>query len=163
MGLTADICDLSPPHLQVLSLSLTHYGGTREFEGIIRTARVFEDNTVVRALLEQPGQGCVLVVDGGGSQRCALMGDRLAEVAFLNSWTGVIVYGAVRDSAELAAANLGILALGTSPLRSRKRGDGECDACCTFGSITFRPGEYLYADTDGVVVTRQEIPGRSHG
>ena len=119
--------------------------------------RCFEDNTLVKAAVESPGDGRVLVVDGGGSRRRALFGDRLGAAAVKNGWAGVIVYGCIRDSAELGRMDLGIRALGTMPLRSEKRGEGERDVPVRFAGVTFRPGEYAYVDEDGVVVSHGPI------
>jgi regulator of ribonuclease activity A len=133
------------------------YGGKHAFSGPIGTVRCFEDNTLVKAAVESPGNGRVLVVDGGGSRRRALFGDRLGAAAVKNGWAGVIVYGCIRDSAELGRMDLGIRALGTMPLRSEKRGEGERDVPVRFAGVTFRPGEYAYVDEDGVVVSHGPI------
>jgi len=125
--------------------------------GPIATLKLFEDNTLVRKALEQPGSGRVLVVDGGGSTRCALVGDRLATLAKDNGWAGIIVYGCIRDSAVIAGIEVGVKAIGTTPRKSVKRGEGQQDIAVTFGGVTFEPGAHLYADADGVVVAREAI------
>jgi regulator of ribonuclease activity A len=117
------------------------------------TLKVFEDNSLVRESLEQPGEGRVLVIDGGGSLRCALLGGNLAALAEKNGWAGIVVFGAVRDTRELRAAKVGIKGLAPHPRKSDKRGQGQRDLPVTFGGVTFRSGEHLYADEDGVVVS----------
>jgi regulator of ribonuclease activity A len=128
------------------------FGGRRAFHGPISTVRCFEDNSRVKEAVESPGGGRVLIVDGGGSRRRALLGDKLGDAAVRNGWAGVIVYGCIRDSAELGRMDLGIRALGTMPLRSEKRGEGERDVPVRFAGVTFRPGEFVYVDEDGVIV-----------
>ena len=130
------------------------YGGRSEFSGSIATVKLFEDNSLVRTLLSEPGRGRVLVIDGGGSLRCALCGDQLAALAVENDWRGLVVYGAIRDAAEIAQLPLGVKALNTYPLKSRKRGLGERDIPVRFGEVTFHAGEWLYADRDGIIVSR---------
>jgi regulator of ribonuclease activity A len=154
---TADLCDEHGDQLQVCEPLFQTYGGKHAFSGPIGTVRCFEDNTLVKAAVESPGNGRVLVVDGGGSRRRALFGDRLGAAAVKNGWAGVIVYGCIRDSAELGRMDLGIRALGTMPLRSEKRGEGERDVPVRFAGVTFRPGEYAYVDEDGVVVSHGPI------
>lgn len=149
---TTDICDQHSERLRIATPIFTDYGGRKVFEGTVVTVKVFEDNSLVRAALEEAGEGRVLVVDGGGSMRCALMGDQLAAMAQRNGWAGVIVYGCIRDSADIATIEVGVKALQTHPLRSVKKGVGERDVPVTFAGITIRPGDYLYADEDGVIV-----------
>ncbi len=151
---TADLSD-EHPEAQVSAPGLTDYGGATRFFGPIRTVRCFEDNSLVRSALETPGDGAVLVVDGGGSMRCALLGDQLAALAVANGWTGVIVNGCVRDSAELATTDLGIKALATHPRKSVNRSEGEADVAVSFLDVEFTPGHWVYADEDGVVVLAQ--------
>jgi len=148
---TADLTD-AHPELQVLDLPLRDFGGHLSFHGPITTLKVFEDNTLVRAAFEEPGAGRVLVVDGGGSLRCALVGDMLAELAQRNGWAGAVVYGAIRDATPIAAIGIGLKALATHPRKSLKRGEGQRDIPVHFGGLTLRPGDYLYADADGVVL-----------
>lgn len=149
---TTDICDQHSERLRIATPIFTDYGGRKVFEGTVVTVKVFEDNSLVRAALEEAGEGRVLVVDGGGSMRCALMGDQLAAMAQRNGWAGVIVYGCIRDSADIATIEVGVKALQTHPLRSVKKGVGERDVPVTFAGITIRSGDYLYADEDGVIV-----------
>jgi regulator of ribonuclease activity A len=149
---TADLCDAHGDRVQVCEPVFHAYGGRRAFHGPISTVRCFEDNSRVREAVMSPGDGRVLVVDGGGSRRRALLGDQLGEAAVRNGWVAVVLHGCIRDSAELARMDLGIRALGTIPLRSEKRGEGERDVPVRFAGVTFRPGDYVYADEDGVIL-----------
>lgn len=149
---TTDLSD-AHPELQVCEPLFGDYGGRLAFHGAIRTLKVFEDNALVRAELETPGAGRVLVVDGGGSLRCALVGGNLAQLGVKNGWAGVLVYGCVRDSEELAAADLGVKALTTHPRKSEKGlHSGHAGRPVEFAGVAFRDGAWLYADADGVVV-----------
>lgn len=139
--------------LRIVAPLFRDYGGLKEFNGEIVTLKIFEDNTLVRQTLSEPGQGRVLVVDGGGSLRCALLGDQLGALAVENEWEGIIIYGAVRDSAALSTLSLGIKALNTYPLKSQKRGLGDKNVPVHFGEVRFIPGEWLYADADGIIVS----------
>ena len=150
---TADLCDENGDRVQVCEPVFHAFGGRRAFQGPISTIRCFEDNSRVKEAVESPGQGKVLVVDGGGSRRRALLGDKLGEAAVRNGWAGVIIHGCIRDSAELGRMDLGVRALGTIPLRSDKRGEGERDVPVRFAGVTFRPGEFVYVDEDGVIVS----------
>jgi regulator of ribonuclease activity A len=134
------------------------FGGVRAFEGPIATVRCPEANVFLRALLGEPGEGRVAVVDGHGSTRVALLGDRLATLAINNGWTGVVIHGAVRDSAALGGLPLGIMALGTCPRPSVKAQIGETGVPVVFGGVTFTPGDLLIADHDGVVVLPASTP-----
>lgn len=136
-----------------------HFGGRVAFGGQAVTLLVRENNPLVRAALQAPGQGRVLVVDGGGSLRCALLGGMLAELAVGRGWEGVVVHGCVRDVAELRALDLGVLALAAHPRRSGKREEGEQDLPVTFADVTIHPGDQLWADEDGVVVLAATPPG----
>lgn len=149
---TADLCDQYAAAVEVAEPMLRHFGGRRRFCGRISTVRAFEDNSLVRAALERPGDGGVLVVDGGGSQRCALVGDRLGLLAVDNGWSGIVVYGAVRDSVALGQLELGLLALGTNPMKSIKRNEGQRDVAVRFAGVYFTPGHFVYADGDGLLV-----------
>lgn len=154
---TTDLCDIYAAELQVAAPLLRHYGGAPAFGGPISTVKVLEDNVLVRAALEEPGAGRVLVVDGGGSLRCALLGDMLAELGVRNGWAGVVVYGCVRDTAALARLPLGVCALASNPLRSAKLGQGQRDVEVAFAGVTFVPGHFLYADADGVIVAARAL------
>jgi regulator of ribonuclease activity A len=151
---TADLCDEHGDELQICEPVFRVFGGRHAFSGPISTVRCFEDNSRVKEAVESPGAGHVLVVDGGGSRRRALFGDKLGSAAVRNGWAGVIIHGCIRDSAELGRMDLGIRALGTMPLRSEKRGEGERDVPVRFAGVTFRPGEHVYVDEDGVIVAR---------
>lgn len=149
---TADLCDKHIDRLQVLDPMLSDFRGLGMFEGEIVTIKLFEDNTLVRTMLEKDGSGKVLVIDGGGSFRCALVGDQLAELAVENHWRGLIVYGCVRDTRQMMDMELGVKALAASPVKSIKRNEGQVNIPVRFGGVDFIPGNYLYADEDGVVV-----------
>lgn len=154
---TADLCDEYSTSLQIAEPVFKDYGATQRFSGEIVTLKVFENNVLVRELLEQAGHRCVLVVDGAASMGCALMGDQLAELASKNNWSGVVINGCIRDSAEIDKINIGVKALNTMPLKSGKQGTGERNIAVQFAGVTFRPGEYLYADVDGLVISPQKI------
>jgi regulator of ribonuclease activity A len=151
---TADLWDERGERLSSLAALWRDFGAQRRFAGPARTVRCREDNVVLAGLLETPGHGAVLVVDGDGSLNCALMGDRIAGLAVSNGWAGVIINGAVRDSVALAALPLGIKALGTNPRKSGKGGVGDVDVEVTIGGAVIRPGAMVTADEDGVVVER---------
>ncbi|MFD1192617.1 ribonuclease E activity regulator RraA [Phenylobacterium conjunctum] len=152
----ADLCDANEDEIEVCELQMRDYGGRTAFSGPIRTVRCHEDNSLVKATLAEPGEGCVLVVDGGGSLHRALLGDMLGADAVKNGWAGVVVNGAVRDSAVLGTLDLGVKALGTHPMRSVKRGEGMVDVPVAFGGVVFVPGDRLYADEDGIAVLAAE-------
>lgn len=153
---TADLCD-EHDGLGVAEPVFRDFGGALAFGGPISTVRVGDDNSLVRDALAEPGGGRALVVDGGGSTRCALVGDRLAALARDNGWAGLLVNGCVRDSTQLAEIAVGLKALGTCPRKSVKRGEGERDVSVEFAGLRFAPGEWLYADADGVVVSPAEL------
>ncbi len=153
----ADLYDRYGEELRVAAPIFQDFGGNVEFEGPVSIIKVFEDNTLVRAALEQPGNGRVLVVDGGGSLRCALVGDMLGELAVKNGWAGILVYGCVRDAVPLRALPVGIKALATNPRKSVRRGEGIADLAVRFAEISINPGDYLYADRDGVIVAEQKL------
>lgn len=154
---TADLCDDHGDHVQVCEPVFHPYGGRRAFHGPISTVFCFEDNSRVKEAVESPGNGQVLVVDGGGSRRRALLGDNLGLAAVNNGWAGVIIHGCIRDSAALAGMPLGLRALGTVPMRSVKRGAGERDVPVRFAGVTFRPGEFVYVDEDGIIVSARPL------
>ncbi len=157
MPATTDLCD-AHPDLQVCAPVFDDFGGAAAFHGPIATLKVFEDNALVRATLEHPGEGRVLVVDGGGSLRCALVGGQLGELAVRNGWAGLLVNGCVRDRAELAALALGVKALAAHPRRSEKGlHSGQADRVVEFAGVRFAPGAWLYADRDGVVVAARAV------
>ncbi len=155
---TADLCDkheerVRSGELHVLEPMLNSYGGREAFHGRIATLKLFEDNSLVRKMLESPGEGRVLVIDGGGSLRCALVGDQLAALGVKNGWAGLVVYGCIRDSRAIGEMDIGVLALDTHPLKSIKKNVGEADIPVSFAGASFVPGYYLYADEDGVLVS----------
>lgn len=154
---TTDISDANP-ELPVCEPLFGDYGGKEKFFGPIRTLKIFEDNALVRSTLETPGKGAVLVVDGGASTRCALVGGNLGVLAVKNGWAGIVVYGYVRDSEELSQQQVGIKALGAHPRKSEKGlHSGHVDKVVTFAGVTFKPGAWLYADADGIVVSDKPV------
>jgi len=154
---TTDICD-AHPDVQVCTPVFRDFGGITAFHGPIATLKVFEDNALVRTTLEQPGSGRVLVIDGGGSLRCALVGGNLGELAQRHGWAGILVHGCVRDSAELAAQAIGIKALAVHPRKSEKGLHlGHADRVVEFAGARFAPGAWLYADADGVLVAARAL------
>ncbi|MGR7026472.1 ribonuclease E activity regulator RraA [Geodermatophilus sp. URMC 62] len=149
---TTDVCD-AHPEAQVCDPVFRSFGGRPGFSGTIATLKVFEDNALVREAVQRPGEGRVLVVDGGGSLRCALLGGNLAVAAAENGWAGVVVNGAVRDADEIDAQPIGVRALATHPRRSvRGLHSGQAGLPVLFAGVAFREGEWLCADRDGVVV-----------
>lgn len=150
---TPDLCDAYPELVQVLEPLFSNFGGRDSFGGQIVTLKCFEDNSLVKEQVELDGKGKVLVVDGGGSLRCALLGDMLAEKAAKNGWEGLVIYGCVRDVDILIQTDVGVQALASHPKKSNKRGVGELDVPVTFAGVTFRSGEYVYADNNGVLVS----------
>lgn len=154
---TTDLCDANEGAVSVCQPLFSDYGGLSNFYGPIVTLRTFEDNTKVRQLLETNGEGRVLVVDGGGSTKCALVGGNLAKLAEENGWSGIVVNGCVRDRVELEEARVGIKALGHVPRKSTKLNRGEIDQPVKFAGVIFLPGYYLYADKDGVIVSKKRI------
>jgi regulator of ribonuclease activity A len=148
---TADLLD-EHPDAAVSTLPLRQFGGVASIDGVIATVRCFEDNVLVKQRVAEPGEGRVLVVDGGGSLRVALVGDNVASIARDNGWAGLIIHGCVRDSAELRELAIGVKALGTHPKPSSNDGGGELDVPVTFGGVTFHPGARVASDDDGIVV-----------
>jgi regulator of ribonuclease activity A len=150
---TADISDEHPEQTMVAESMFRSFGQRKSFSGPITTLKLFEDNTLVREVLSEPGEGRVLVVDGGGSKRCALVGDRIGELARDNGWAGILVYGSIRDSMIIEKMDIGVYALGTSPQKSIKQGRGDKELAVTFAGVTFTPGHFIYVDGDGVLVS----------
>jgi regulator of ribonuclease activity A len=149
---TSDLWDAHPDTAIVCELQLRQYGGVTAFSGEIATVRCFEDNVLVKQRAGEPGNGRVLVVDAGGSLRCALVGDNVAGLALENGWAGIVLNGCVRDVEELAGLAIGIKALGSNPRPSRKEGAGKLDVPVSFGGATFTPGAMLHSDADGILV-----------
>lgn len=159
---TTDLCDahedlLNAGKLRVLHPAFRAFGRRARFAGPLATVRCFEDNSMVRAALEEPGNGRVLVVDGGGSLRCALVGGNLAKLARDNGWAGVVVNGCVRDVAEINDCEIGVRALATHPRRSDRRGNGSRDMVVEIGGVRAAPGDWCYADDDGILVSDRPL------
>lgn len=155
--ITPDLCDEYPELVQVVETMFNNYGGRRSFGGEIVTIKCFEDNSLVREQVAQDGKGKVLVVDAGGSLRRACLGDMLAEKAVANGWEGILMYGCIRDVDAIAALDLGVQAINTHPMKTEKRGLGDLNVDVTFGGVTFRPGDFVYADNNGVIVAPQAL------
>ena len=154
---TADLSDEFDGHVQVAESVFRDYGGVKAFSGEIVTLRVFEDNSLVALEVETDGHGRVLVVDGGGSVRRSLVGDRLAQLACDNGWAGLVVNGAIRDSADIAGMPIGVKALNTIPRKTDKQGVGDREVTVHFAGVTFEPGHYVYADEDGILVSPYDL------
>lgn len=159
---TCDICDANEDKITAGSLAVLppvfqSFGKQASFAGPARTLKVFEDNVLVRAALETPGEGHVLVVDGGGSLRCALVGGNLGVLAEKNGWAGIIVNGCIRDSEEINACNIGVRALAAHPQRSIRKGVGDKDIQVSIAGVSVKPGDWIYADADGVLVSAEKL------
>ena len=155
---TCDLCDDHAEHVSVVTgLSWRSFGGRTQFSGEIQTVKCFEDNSRIKEHLATPGKGKVLVVDGGGSLRNALIGDMIAENAVENGWEGVIIYGACRDVDALATLDIGIMTVGCVPIKSVRRGEGQLNTPISFGGVTFEPGQFVYADNNGIIVAPQAL------
>ena len=154
---TADLCDDFIDELEVCEPLFGDFGGELRFAGQIATIKCFEDNSLIREMVGEPGNGRVLVVDAGGSLRRAVVGDMLGKKAVDNGWAGIVVNGCIRDSAALSALPLGVKALATHPVKTDKRGEGQRDLVVRFAAVTFRPGDWLYADEDGIVVAKRQL------
>jgi len=151
---TADLYDERGDELDSLALQLHDVGGRVAFDGLVRTVRCHRDNAIVKQLLATPGDGAVLVIDGGGSLESALVGDLIAASAVDNGWAGIIVHGAIRDRVAIGGLDLGVKALGSNPRKSAKAGIGEVDVPVTIAGVVFAPGKRVWADADGVLVER---------
>ena len=159
---TCDLCDAHAERLAAGTLAalppvFTAFGKRRAFSGPAGTLKVFEDNALVRSTLERAGQGRVLVIDGGGSLRSALVGGNLGVLAVTNGWAGIIVYGAIRDSVELDACDTGIRALALHPQRSARKGVGDTDVRVMIAGVAVVPGNWIYADEDGILVSHEAL------
>jgi regulator of ribonuclease activity A len=155
---TSDLCDNYPDKVKAAApVGFRDFGGKKIFSGKIHTVKCFENNPFVKNALEQNGEGKVLVVDGGGSVKCALFGDMLAELAIKNKWHGIIVNGCIRDSAALANLDIGVKALNVIPLKSGKKNEGQENVSVHFAGIDFNPAEYIYCDEDGIIVSTIEL------
>ncbi|PWI58867.1 ribonuclease E activity regulator RraA [Sulfoacidibacillus thermotolerans] len=158
---TADLCDLYGSKVRLCKLKFISYGKNKVFSGPIHTVRVYEDNVLVKDAISSIPTGAVLVIDGGGSRECALVGGNLAALAEKRGLSGMIVYGCVRDVHELQNCQLGILALGACPVKSRKEGTGSRDVTVSFGDLSWEPGNYVFADEDGVVISAENLLDQS--
>lgn len=154
---TADVYDLYEDALSSCTTQLQNYGAVEAFTGIIVTVRCHRDNALVKQTLGTDGTGKVLVVDGRGSLSSALMGDLIAQQAIDNGWVGVIIHGAIRDSQVISTLPLGVKALGVNPCKSAKTGAGEVNVPVKFGGVTFRPGDRIWSDSDGILVGDGEL------
>jgi len=154
---TADLCDHFSDAVQIVEENFADFGGLSAFHGEIATVKAFEDNSLVREAVFGPGDGKVLVVDGGGSMRRAMLGDNLAAKAVENGWAGIVINGCIRDSADIGEMDLGVKALGTHPQKTDKQGLGKANVAVRFSGVTFTPGHYLYADEDGILVSPKAL------
>ncbi|MCV3272754.1 ribonuclease E activity regulator RraA [Roseobacter sinensis] len=154
---TADLIDSHASDLTLVHLPFRRFGTKTHIAGPVQTVKCFEDNTFVRAQLDTPGDGRILVVDGGGSTRIALLGDMLAQQAIDNGWAGIVLNGAIRDSAEIAEMNTLVFALATSPVKSAKKGWGEASVRIDVGGAAVAPGHWAYADADGVLISSRSL------
>jgi regulator of ribonuclease activity A len=162
MKQTTDLCDayeskLADGTLRVLAPIFQSFGKRVMFSGRVKTLKTFEDNSLVKQAVESPGEGRVLVVDGGASLRCALLGGNLAKAAAQNGWSGVILNAPVRDADEIDSFELGVRALATVPVRSQKRGLGEYDVVLNFAAATIKPGDWCYVDRDGILISDESL------
>ncbi len=158
---TADLCDEYADRVSIAEPLFRDFGGATRFSGPIITVKCPGDNSPVKATLQTPGNGNVLVVDGGGLLNFALLGDRLGTSAVENGWAGLVIYGCVRDSAVLATLNIGVKALAACPLKTPKKNPGEKNIRVHFAGVNFTPGHYLYADPDGIIVSPTQIDCRN--
>lgn len=152
-----DLCDAHEDIVRAAEPVFRSYGACPAIGGPIRTVKCFEDNSLVAERVKAPGNGAVLVVDGGGSTRRALAGGNIVQMAFDNGWSGMLVYGCIRDVDEIAAIDVGVFALGSQPLRSIKRGEGQQDLVVDFAGVRFVPDQYVYCDRNGVVVSPVDL------
>ena len=155
--LTADLYDAFEKECTSCAIQFQQYGGRRVFSGRVRTVRCFDDNALLKGVLGEPSDGGVLVVDGNGSFASALIGDLIAEIGRKSGWSGVIVYGAIRDIPAMVQLDFGLKALGANPRKSLKHGTGEVDVAVGFGGAVFTPGYWVYSDEDGILVSSKEL------
>lgn len=155
---TADLCDKYPEKINVLNpVGLKNFGGISSFYGQIVTVKCYENNPLVRETLSQNGTGKVLVVDGGGSKNCALMGDNIAELAIENKWNGIIIFGSIRDSAAISKLPIGVKALDVNPLKSGKAREGQINLKLKLCETEIIPDHFLYSDEDGIVTSAENF------
>ncbi len=153
---TPDLSD-GAPDARALELALRNFGQVSRFGGAVVTIKCHEDNSLIKQCVEEPGAGRVIVVDGGGSRRRSLLGDMLAEKAVNNGWAGLVIHGSIRDVDEIALMALGVQALGACPVKTEKRGAGQRDIALELGGVTINPGDYVYADNNGVIVSTRPL------
>lgn len=154
---TPDLADQHPERVQALELQMFSYGRNQQFAGPIETVKCHEDNSKVKALCQTAGAGRVLVVDGGGSLRRALMGDMIAEIAINNGWSGAVIYGAIRDVEIIDTLEFGIKCLGSTPLKTERLDQGQTGIDIRFGNLCFRPGIFLYSDANGILISETAL------
>lgn len=154
---TPDLCDENEGKVQAFELQFQHFGLHKDFSGEAVTVKCFEDNSLVKALVNTPGLDRVIVVDGGGSLRRALLGDMLAEAAVNNGWSGLVINGCIRDVQVINTLELGVKALGTHPMKTDKRGEGQQNIDIAFGGVNIKNGDYIYADENGVIVAQCKL------
>lgn len=155
--LTPELCDKYPDLVRVVEPIFKNYGGKSSFGGQIVTIKCHEDNSVVKETAGTAGNGKIIVVDGGGSLLRALLGDLIAQNAVQNGWEGFIIYGCIRDVDAISTMNLGVKALNTNPLKTEKKGIGDLNIPVSFAGVTFKPGEYVYADSNGIIVSSKPL------
>jgi len=153
---TPDLSD-EAPQVRVIELPFNNYGAIKQFGGRVVTIKCHEDNSLVKQCVGEPGAGRVIVVDGGGSLRRALLGDMLAEKAAANGWSGLVINGAIRDVDEIGQIGLGVQALGACPIKTEKLGVGQHDIAIQVGGVNIVPGDYVYADNNGVIVSKRPL------
>ena len=154
---TPDLCDKFEGEIATAQAQFTQYGKITAFGGLAETVKCFEDNSKVKQAVGEDGSGKVLVVDGGGSHRCALLGDMLAEKAISNGWAGIIIYGCIRDVDEINNMEIGVRALGSNPMKTDKLGAGQRNISIEFAGISVAPGSYIYADNNGIIVAGKKL------
>ncbi len=154
---TPDLCDEHGDAVQVVAPVFNHYGPIRRFGGEVVTVKCFEDNSKVAELVATEGKGKVLVVDGGASPRRSLLGDMLVAKAVKNNWAGIVIYGYIRDIEDIAEMDMGVMALGTIPRKTEKRGEGQINIPLQFAGVTVNPGDYLYADGTGIIIAKESL------
>lgn len=154
---TPDLCDQYGDAVQVLEPLFRHYGQLRHFGGKVATVKCFEDNSKVGELLSADGDGRILVVDGGASSRRSLLGDRLVAKAQQNNWAGILIYGFLRDVEDIAEMPMAVMAMGSIPRKTDKRGEGRVNIPVRFAGVTISPGDYIYADASGIILAKESI------
>ena len=155
---TTDLCDKYSEEIRVaLPIGLKDFGGIKAFHGQIVTVKCFEANPLVRQTLGEDGTNKVLVIDGGGSKRCALMGDNIAELAISNNWNGIVIFGCIRDSVAISKLAIGLKALDVVPLKSGKKNEGDVNGVVNFANIDFIPNQFIYCDEDGIIASENDL------